>query len=112
MARARFRRRRSGRLLRWLAAGALILIGLLYYAPVRTYFETRSALADRAAEVASLRSERDALKRRLTVSTSEAALTREARRLGLVKPGERLFIVKGIPGWRKRHSTLAGRVRG
>ena len=29
-------------------------------------------------------------------STSDAALAREARRLGLVKPGEQLFIVKGI----------------
>jgi hypothetical protein len=28
---------------------------------------------------------------------------REARRLGLVKPGERLFIVKGIAAWRKNH---------
>ncbi len=27
------------------------------------------------------------------------ALVREARRLGLVKPGERLFIVKGISAW-------------
>jgi hypothetical protein len=25
---------------------------------------------------------------------------REARRLGLVKPGERLFIVQGIDAWR------------
>ena len=30
-------------------------------------------------------------------------LVREARRLGLVKPGERLFIVRGIPAWRKHH---------
>ena len=34
--------------------------------------------------------------------TSEQ-LVREARRLGLVKPGERLFIVKGIADWRKHH---------
>ena len=31
------------------------------------------------------------------------ALTREARRIGYVKPGERLFIVKGIAGWRRQH---------
>jgi hypothetical protein len=36
------------------------------------------------------------------VGTTEQ-LVREARRLGLVKPGERLFIVKGIPAWRKHH---------
>ncbi len=28
---------------------------------------------------------------------------REARRLGYVKPGERLFIVKGINAWRRAH---------
>jgi hypothetical protein len=30
-------------------------------------------------------------------------VTREARRLGYVKPGERLFIVKGIGAWRRHH---------
>jgi cell division protein FtsB len=109
MGRSRTRRARSGHLLRWLAAGALLLIALLYYKPVQTYVETRHALAGRAAEVASLRRERAALRRRVTVSTGEEALAREARRLGFVKPGERLFIVKGIPAWRKRHSTLRER---
>jgi cell division protein FtsB len=89
----------------------LLLIGFLYYKPVRTYIETRHTLAGRAAEVADLRAERGALKRRLAVSTSDEALTREARRLGLVKPGERLFIVKGIPAWRRHQSTLDGRGR-
>jgi hypothetical protein len=28
---------------------------------------------------------------------------REARRLGLVKPHEKLFIVRGISAWRKHH---------
>jgi cell division protein FtsB len=107
----RFRLRR-GRRSRWLAAAALIAIALLYYKPVRTYLETRDALSGRAGEVARLRAERAGLERRLAVSTSDEALTREARRLGLVKPGERLFIVKGIPGWRKHASTLAARERG
>jgi hypothetical protein len=35
--------------------------------------------------------------------TYEHHLIREARRLGLVKPGEQLFIVRGIAAWRKRH---------
>ena len=37
-----------------------------------------------------------------TVGTGEQ-LTREARRLGLVKPGEQLFIVRGIAAWRHKH---------
>jgi cell division protein FtsB len=90
----------------------LVLLALLYYKPVRTYIERRHALAGRTAEVRALRSERDRLRRRLTAVTSQAALTREARRLGFVKPGERLFIVKGIPLWRKLHSTLPEREGG
>ena len=99
-------RSRSGRLLRWLALGVVVLIALLYYKPVRTYIERRHALAGRTAEVRGLRSERDHLRRRLAAVTSERALTLQARRLGFVKPGERLFIVKGIPLWRRLHSTL------
>jgi cell division protein FtsB len=111
MGRFRARRARSGHLLRWLAAAVLVLIALLYYKPVRTYIDTRHTLAGRAAEVTSLRRERDALRRRLAVSTSTDALAREARRLGFVKPGEQLFIVKGIPLWRRLHSTLRERDR-
>ena len=108
----RSRRGRSKWVLRSLAVGALVLIGVLYYKPVRSYFETRSALTDRAAEVRELRRQRAALRRQLAASTSLVALGREARRLGFVKPGERLFIVKGIPAWRKRSATIAGRERG
>ena len=105
-------RLRPRHLRRWLAAGALVVIGLLYYKPVRTYVDTRHALAGRAAEVHELQRERAVLSRRVTASTSPEALAREARRLGLVKPGERLFIVKGIPAWRRAHSTLRRRERG
>ena len=95
------RLRRPRRLLRWLALGALALIGLLYYQPLRSYLETRAEVAERAAEVRSLREERNALRRKLAESSSAAAFQHQARRLGLVRPGERLFIVKGIATWRR-----------
>ena len=38
-------------------------------------------------------------------STSLVVLAQQARRTGLVRPGEQLFIVKGIPAW--RHSQAA-----
>jgi cell division protein FtsB len=98
--RARTRSRRSRLVLRWLAAGAFVLIALAYYKPVRSYFETRHALSGRAAEVRALERERARLRRRLSASTSEAALARQARRVGYVKPGETLFIVNGIDAWR------------
>ena len=43
---------------------------------------------------------------------SEAAVAREARRIGYVKPGERLFIVKGIPVWRAAERAGATIARG
>ncbi len=92
---------------RWLALAALALVAFLYYHPLRTYFETRAALAQRRAEVDALAAEKQALERRVAVQTTDAALVREARRLGYVKPGERLYIVKGIPAWRKQ--ALASR---
>ena len=103
--RARTRPSRSSLALRWSAVAALVLVGLLYYRPARTYFERRDAVAARQAQVDALAARHAALERRLRYVASEAAVAREARRLGYVKPGERLFIVKGIPAWR---STIAG----
>jgi cell division protein FtsB len=98
--------RRSVLVRRWLGVGGLLLIGLLYYRPLHTYVGTRQTLTARAAEVKQLRHERNSLQRRVTDSATPAALVREARRLGLVKPGERLFIVKGIDEWKRAQRTI------
>ena len=102
-------KRRRLRVRLWISLGVLGLVGLLYVQPLRTYLETRDTVARRAAEVQVLTAERARLERRLAAQTGTAALLREARRLALVKPGERLYIVKGIPAWRREHAaTLAG----
>lgn len=97
--RARLPRRRF--LLRWLALGVFVFVAFLYYQPLRSYLETRDALAQRSSEVGELRREKRALQERLARADTPEALTREARRLGYVKPGEQLFIVKGIDSWRR-----------
>jgi cell division protein FtsB len=105
------RRRRAPRssiILRRVAAGALVLIAFLYFRPIRTYLHTRDTLAGRQKEVRGLQAQKRELERRLRTSTSTEALVLEARRLALVKPGERLFIVKGIPEWRRHHRTIGG----
>ena len=76
-------------------------------APLRSWLETRHELASRRSEVAELAAEKRALQERLTASTSLDALAREARMLGFVKPGEHLFMVKGIEAWKKAH-TIGG----
>jgi cell division protein FtsB len=94
---ARIGRRR----LRLLWAVALLGIAVyLYYRPISSYLETRNDLQTRRAEVETLRLVRAELELRLVNSTSVESLEREARRVNYVKPGERLFVVKGIPAWR------------
>lgn len=88
---------------RLLALGGLILVGFLYWKPVRTYEHTRSVVDRRQAEVAQLKAQQVQLQHRLETVGTGPDLIREARRLGLVKPGERLFIVRGIAEWRKHH---------
>jgi cell division protein FtsB len=94
--------RRRSRL--WLLGVAgLCLVGYLYYRPVKAYISTSRTLSARQAEVRELTRQKAALERRLTVSGTGDALLEEARRLGYVRPGERLFIVRGVEGWVKAH---------
>ena len=99
---ARWRRRLR---LVWLFA----LVGVavyLYYRPIASYLETRNDLAERRAEVETLRIAKAELELRLINSTSLQATQREARRIGYVRPGEQLFVVKGIPDWRAEQRSL------
>lgn len=95
---------RTTTLLRWCLLGTAVLVAFLYYQPLSKYLDTRAALNARSAEVAELRAERARLQGRLEASTSPAALAREARLQQLVRPGERLFIVKGVKEWRRANA--------
>jgi cell division protein FtsB len=86
---------------RWLALGAIGVVGLLYVKPLRTYFDTRSELSRRSADVRELRAEKAALEVRVSQAGTGREIVRQARLLGMVKPGERLFIIQGIPAWRR-----------
>jgi hypothetical protein len=93
---------------RWSVLAAVVIVGYLYYHPLRTYLETRHELSARRAQVAQLAAQKRELERRLAASTSLGALAREARQLGYVLPGEHLYIVKGIQAWRDRAARVAG----
>jgi cell division protein FtsB len=93
-------------LLRWLGVGVILFIAFLYSQPLRSYMSTQRALTERGQEVQSLRAQKLRLERRLAEADTPQALTREARRLGYVRPGERLFIVKGIAAWRRLHQHV------
>ena len=93
--------------MRWLALGAIVLVGLLYARPLRSYLGTKHELAQRAGDVKALKAEKRDLQRRLAQASTPEALQQEARRLWLVRPGERLFIVKGITAWLHSKATIA-----
>jgi cell division protein FtsB len=79
------------------------VVGFLYVRPIASYMETRNQLEERRAEVATLRAERARVTARLERATSLDELARAARRIGYVRPGEHLFIVKGTAAWQRRH---------
>jgi cell division protein FtsB len=104
MPRLRGKRDSRRRVARWVAIGVAVLLALLYYRPVRAYVDTRHTLQVRTAEVHALSMRKRQLEERLAEIRSGGTLVRGARRLGLVQPGEHLFIVRGIPAWRRAHS--------
>jgi cell division protein FtsB len=96
---------------RWLRIAlplaVLGLVAFLYWQPLASYRQTRDELAQRQREVAELRAEKKLLEGRVERSTSLVVLAQQARRTGLVRPGEQLFIVKGIPAWRRARAASA-----
>ena len=98
---ARGRPSRSKLALRWLAAVVLALIAAAYVQPLHAYLSARDEVARREAEIGALQRERRQLARRLAYARTDEFVVREARKLGLVRPGERLFIVTGLPRSRR-----------
>lgn len=95
------RRKVPGWLLPLVVLGA---VGFLYIRPIDSFLETRGQLTERRAEVTKLRAERARLDARLERATSLEELARQARKIGYVRPGEHLFIVKGTAAWAHRHA--------
>jgi cell division protein FtsB len=98
---SRARPSRSALALRWLAALVLVAIAVGYVHPIRAYREARAEVAGQRSEVDLLDRGNAELERRLKRAGTADFVEREARRLGLVRPGERLFIVTGVEKWRK-----------
>ena len=93
-ARARVRWDRVGRI-----ALLLVLLGVLslYINPARSWWSTKQESAQRGAEVSALERENKRLRERRADLKDPRMLENEARRLGMVKPGERAFVIEGLP---------------
>jgi cell division protein FtsB len=87
---------RRRRLLFWLGAAVVCAIGVAYVQPVRAYFDTQADVAKARAERTALLRKQGELRHRMTLAGTDAFMEREARKLGLVVPGEELYIVNGL----------------
>jgi cell division protein FtsB len=94
MAAARIRWDRIGR---WALIGVFALVLYLYIGPARTWVSTWLEAKQRRADVATLREENHRLRAREAALKRTGALEREARRLGMVKAGEKEYVVRGLP---------------
>ena len=87
---------RWDRLGRWALIGVFALVLYLYIGPALSWISTYREAGRQRAQVAELRVENQKLRERKAALSSPGALEREARRLGMVKKGERAYIVQGI----------------
>jgi cell division protein FtsB len=78
----------------------LAVILLLYIGPARSYVESWREAKAKRAEVQRLEAESRALRQRRAELQRPSTHVREARRIGMVRPGERAFVVRGLPGER------------
>jgi cell division protein FtsB len=77
----------------------VVLLGILflYIGPARSYWSTVQEAKHRRAEVSDLKRENVKLRAHRAALRNPAALEREARRLGMVRPGELAYVVKHLP---------------
>ena len=75
----------------------LLLIVYLYVGPVRSWWSTWQDSKAKQAQVERLERENAELQARRKALGTPAALEREARRMGMVRPDERPFVVRGLP---------------
>lgn len=95
MAQLRRRRSRSARALRWLGVAVIAAVAVAYVHPLRSYNRAQENVLARKMEADRLVRENARLEHRVSLAGSEEFVVREARKLGLVRPGERLIIIQG-----------------
>ena len=71
----------------------LFVIVPLYIRPVAHWIQQRSTAAHSEADLRALRSEHDRLESRLHQLSGTGAIEREARKMGMVRRGERPYVV-------------------
>jgi cell division protein FtsB len=95
------RRRRSG--IRWDRVGrcalltTLVAILLLYISPAKHWIQQSRTAGAQQEELRQLTDENRELERKVRALRDPGALEREARRLGMVRQGERAYVIENLP---------------
>ena len=94
-------RRRTG--IRWDRLGRVALLGTLvvilfsYASPARQWIKQSGTAGRQKQELSELNRDNRDLKQRLRALRDPGALEREARRLGMVRQGERSYVIENLP---------------
>lgn len=83
---------------RFALLGTLFVILLLYLSPFTKWLTQSSTDRHQHAELQGLQQENRELKRRARILKSPGALEAEARKLGMVRNGERSYVIENLPG--------------
>jgi cell division protein FtsB len=93
----RLTRIRWDRLGRWALITVLGLVLYLYIGPAASWVSAYKEAGRKRADVAALKAANRRLVERRKNLRDPASLDREARRLGMVKAGEKSFVVQDLP---------------
>ena len=80
--------------------GLLVVLGvilLLYVSPAKHWLEQSGTKNAQQAELQALIGENKRLRQRVRALSDPAALEQEARRLGMVRKGERSYVIENPP---------------
>ena len=92
---------RPARTIHWHRVGRVALLAvlgiilLLYIRPVVHWIQQRNTAAHSRQDLRDLQAERNQLQRRLRSLSGPTAIDRGARSMGMVKPGERAYVIEG-----------------
>jgi cell division protein FtsB len=75
----------------------LLVVAGLYVEHALAYLQTRQAASRQAAIASKLTKQNATLARQAKALNDNATIERDARALGMVKPGERPYVVTGLP---------------
>src|SRR5215218_10997188 len=83
---------RVGRVALLVVLGVIVL---LYIGPVTHWIQQRNTAAHTREDLQQLQAEHDRLKQRLKTLNGPGAIERQARSMGMVKSGERAYVLEG-----------------